>query len=44
MVVTVTEYVPPLGSNLLFDTVVFALSDERANVPNVFDDIAACTS
>lgn len=41
MVVTVTEYVPPLGSNLFRDTVVFALDDEW---PNVLDDIAACTS
>lgn len=41
MVVTVTEYVPALGSNLFCDTVVFALLDE---CPNVLDDIAACTS
>lgn len=43
MVVTVTEYVPALGSNLFCDKVVFAL-DEWPSVPNVFDDIAACTS
>lgn len=41
MVVTVTEYVPALGSNLFCDTVVFALLVE---CPNVLDDIAACTS
>lgn len=38
MVVTVTEYVPALGSYLFCDTVVFALADEW---PNVLDDIAA---
>lgn len=41
MVVTVTEYVPALGSNLFRDTVVFGLDDEW---PNVLEDIAACTS